>query len=216
MIAGPGDGLRRCFPTAGAPSVTIEPRGMSTILIIDDNDTIRDGLAHTIKKLGHDPVTASGSAPGIEAFKLRRPDFVITDLKMEGPSGVDVLRVLSGMDPDVPIMIIPGFGTVETAAEGMKLGAFAFTTKPIQPEVVRLKTERALELCAARRGRRKADALTDYLSSEADRHFPELVGSGDKMLAVRRTVEKVAGSDTTVFIAGESGTGKELVARATS
>jgi two-component system response regulator HydG len=187
---------------------------MSTILIIDDNDTIRDGLAHTIKKLGHDAVTASGSAPGIEAFKLRRPDFVITDLKMEGPSGVDVLRVLTTMDPDVPIMIITGFGTVETAVEAMKLGAFDFITKPIQPEVVRLKTERALELCAARRGRRKADALTDYLSSEADRAFPELVGSGDKMLAVRRTVEKVAGSDTTVFIAGESGTGKELVARA--
>src|SRR5690348_7504665 len=130
----PGGGLRRCFPTAGAPSVTIALRGMSTILIIDDNDTIRDGLAHTIKKLGHDAVTASGSAPGIEAFKLRRPDFVITDLKMEGPSGVDVLRVLSGLDPDVPIMIITGFGTVETAVEAMKLGAFDFITKPIQPE----------------------------------------------------------------------------------
>src|ERR1043165_6529808 len=108
--------------------------GMSTILIIDDNDTIRDGLAHTIKKLGHDAVTASGSAPGIEAFKLRRPDFVITDLKMEGPSGVDVLRVLSGMDPDVPIMIITGLGTVETAVQAMKLGAFDFITKPTQPE----------------------------------------------------------------------------------
>src|SRR5689334_23441785 len=194
----------RCTMTAGMP----------TILIIDDNETIREGLAHTVKKLGHEAVTASGSAAGIEAFRSKRADFVITDLKMDGPSGVDVLRTLSGLDPDVPVMVITGFGTVETAVEAMKLGAFDFITKPIQPEVVRLKTERALELCAARRGRRKADALTDYLTAEAEAHFPELVGNGEKMLAVRRTVEKIAASDTTVFICGESGTGKELVARA--
>jgi DNA-binding NtrC family response regulator len=187
---------------------------MPTILIIDDNETVRDGLAHTVKKLGHEAVTATGGVAGIEVFKAKRPDFVISDLKMDGPSGVDVLRAMTALDPDVPIMIITGFGSVETAVEAMKLGAFDFITKPIQPEVVRLKTERALELCAARRGRRKADALTDYLTAEADAHFPELVGNGEKMQAVRRTVEKIAASDTTVFICGESGTGKELVARA--
>jgi len=187
---------------------------VAIILIIDDNDTVRDGLAHTVKKLGHEPVTAASGGAGIEAFKKKRADFVITDLKMEGASGVEVLRTISGIDADVPIMIITGFGTVETAVEAMKLGAFDFLTKPIQPEVVRLKVERALELCAARRGRRKAMAMTDYLASEAEGRFPELVGSGDKMAIVRRTVEKVAASDTTVFISGESGTGKELVARA--
>ena len=187
---------------------------MPTILIIDDNETIRDGLAHTVRKLGHEAITASSGAIGIDAFRARRADFVITDLRMDGPSGVDVLRTVTSIDPDVPIMIITGFGSVETAVEAMKLGAFDFITKPIQPEIVRLKTERALELCAARRGRRKADAMTDYLTAEADGHFPELVGGGERMLSVRRTVEKVAASDTTVFIAGESGTGKELVARA--
>jgi len=187
---------------------------MATILIIDDNDTIREGLAHTVKKLGHEAVAAASGTAGIEAFKQKRADFVITDLKMDGASGVEVLRTISGLDADVPIMIITGFGTVETAVEAMKLGAFDFLTKPIQPEVVRLKVERALELCAARRGRRKADAMTEYLAAEAAGRFPELVGSGDKMAVVRRTVEKVAASDTTVFVAGESGTGKELVARA--
>ncbi|HET7499871.1 MAG TPA: response regulator, partial [Kofleriaceae bacterium] len=97
---------------------------MSTILIIDDNDTVRDGLAHTVKRLGHDAITAPGGAAGIDAFKSRRADFVITDLKMDGPSGTDVLRTLNSIDPDVPIMIITGFGTVETAVEAMKLGAF--------------------------------------------------------------------------------------------
>ena len=187
---------------------------VATILIIDDNDAIRDGLALMVKKLGHEGVTAASGTAGIAAFKKKPADFVITDLKMDGATGVEVLRAISGIDPDVPVMLITGFGTVETAVEAMKLGAFDFLTKPIQPEVVRLKVERALELGAARRGRRKAVAMSEYLTTEAEGRFPELVGSGDKMMVVRRTVEKVAVSDTTVFIAGESGTGKELVARA--
>ena len=187
---------------------------MATILIIDDNDTVRDGLALTVKKLGHSPITAASGAAGIEAFKKQRADFVITDLKMDGQTGVDVLRAIAALDPDVPIMIITGFGTVETAVEAMKLGAFDFVTKPIQPEVVKLKVERALELCAVRRGRRKADAQLEALRADVEDRFSELVGDGDKMAVVRRTVEKIAAADTTVFVAGESGTGKELVARA--
>jgi len=187
---------------------------MPIVLVIDDNDTIREGLAHTIKKMGNEVVTASSGHAGIEAIKAKKADFVITDLKMEGGTGVEVLRTISALDPDVPIMIVTGFGTVETAVEAMKLGAFDFLTKPIQTEVVRLKVERGLELCAARRGRKKADAMTDYLKAEADGRFPELIGQGEKMASVRRTIDKVAVSDTTVFVAGESGTGKELIARA--
>ena len=187
---------------------------MAVILVVDDNETVREGLAHVAKKLGHTVLIASSGSAGIAAFKQKRADFVITDLKMEGGTGVDVLKGIAALDSDVPIMIITGFGTVETAVEAMKLGAFDFITKPIQPEVVRLKIERALELCATRRGRRKSDAITAALTSDVEGRFPELVGSGEKMAIVRRTVEKVANSDTTVFIAGESGTGKELVARA--
>jgi two-component system response regulator HydG len=187
---------------------------MAIVLVIDDNDTIREGLAHTVKKMGHEVITAASGHAGIAAFKAKKADFVMTDFKMEGGTGIEVLRTISASDPDVPIMIITGFGTVETAVEAMKLGAFDFLTKPIQTEVVRLKVERALELVAARRGSKKAQAMTDYLTKEAEGRFPELVGQGEKMAIVRRTVDKVAASDTTVFVAGESGTGKELVARA--
>ena len=187
---------------------------MAVILIVDDNETIREGLAHMVKKLGHEAVIATSGDAGVAAFKKRPADFVITDLKMEGGTGVDVLKGISAIDPDVPIMIITGFGTVETAVEAMKLGAFDFITKPIQPEVVRLKVGSALELSAARRGRKKSEAMTETLKADADARFPELIGGGEKMAIVRRTVEKVAASDTTVFIAGESGTGKELIARA--
>ena len=86
---------------------------MPAILVIDDNDTIRDGLAHTIKKMGHDAVTAASGAAGVEAFKHRGFDFVITDLKLEGMGGVEVLKAIAALDADVPIMLITAYGTVE-------------------------------------------------------------------------------------------------------
>ena len=188
---------------------------MGVILIIDDNDTIREGVAHTVRKMGHTAVTATGGREGLVAFKQRGDvDFVITDLKMDGMDGVEVLRQVAAADPDAVTMIITAFGTVETAVEAMKLGAFDFLTKPFAPEVVRLKVERALELCAARRARHKLEAQNEYHRAEDDARFADLIGATDKMAAVRRAVEKVASSDTTVFIAGESGTGKELIARA--
>jgi two-component system, NtrC family, response regulator HydG len=110
--------------------------------------------------------------------------------------------------------LLTGYGTVEAAVECMKLGAFDFVTKPVEASLVRLKIERGLELCAARRGRRRADAFSDCLQKDADDRFVELVGQSEKMSLLRRAIEKVAASDTTVFIGGESGAGKELVARA--
>ncbi len=187
---------------------------MACVLIIDDNETVREGLAYTIKKLGHQVVTAASGNAGLAAFRERPADFVITDLKMDQGGGVEVLRGINERDPDCPTMIITGFGTVETAVEAMKLGAFDFLTKPITPEIVRLKVARALELREARRARRKSDAMADYLRAEVHGRFADFIGQSDKLAAVRRAVEKVANSDTTVFVSGESGTGKELVAHA--
>jgi two-component system response regulator HydG len=190
---------------------------MGTILVIDDNDTISEGLAHTIRKMGHTALAAKSGADGVALFRQRGDvDFVITDLKMEGMDGVEVLRQLGTLDPDTITMIITAYGTVETAVEAMKLGAFDFLTKPFAPEVVRLKVERALELRAARRARAKVEAQCDYLKIEAEHkyHFAELVGDSQGMRQVFGTVEKVAPTESSVFIFGESGTGKELVARA--
>ncbi len=190
---------------------------MGTILVIDDNETIRVGLAHTISKLGHTVLTASGGVEGISIFSSNPEiDFVITDLKMDNVGGVEVLRTIREKNSDTPTMIITAFGTVKTAVEAMKLGAFDFLTKPFAPEVVRLKLGAALELAEARRARRMLEAQNEYLRTEAEGRysFAELIGGSDKMRRIFRTIEKVAPADSAVFIHGESGTGKELVARA--
>jgi two-component system, NtrC family, response regulator HydG len=187
---------------------------MATILIIDDNETIRVGLQQIIRKMDHTTLVAASGAEGLQLLKKNIVDFVITDLKMEGMDGVEVLRAVSEYDPDCPAMIITAFGTVETAVEAMKIGAFDFLQKPFAPEVVRLKVQRALELRMARKARHKLESENEYLRRENEGGYSELVGSAPCMEAVYRVIEKVAPTDSSVFVSGESGTGKELVARA--
>jgi two-component system response regulator HydG len=186
---------------------------MSNILVIDDNEAVREGVAAAIRKMGHHVDVAASGAAGLALAQAGRFDFVITDLKMEQLDGVMVLREMAALDADVPVMIMTGFGTVEAAVEAMKHGAFDFITKPFSPDVVRLKTERALELVASRRERHRLVAHNDYLKA-AVRAPTGIVGQSPGMAAVQAAIAKVAPTDATVFIHGESGTGKELVAQA--
>jgi two-component system response regulator HydG len=189
---------------------------VSRILIIDDNETMREGMAATVRRMGHEATLAASGAEGLAIMRKQGADFVITDLKMEGVGGLDVVAGVKEIDPSCPVMIVTAFGTVETAVEAMRTGAMDFLQKPFAPEVLRLKVERALDLRRERMARQRAEAEVDVLRADAAAPygFADMVGQSSGMRAVFQTIEKVAPADISVHIHGESGTGKELVARA--
>ena len=200
---------------------------MATILIVDDNETLREGAAAILKKMGHTPVLATSGSQGAELFKKHQPDMVVTDLKMEQGDGLDVLAKTREADPDVVVMIMTGYGSVKTAVEAMKSGAFDFIEKPFSPDVLRAKVTAGLQLREERRRTEKVEGLGRVHAEQAAARFTEsdddepgrrrvkgILGKSAPMQQVFKTLEKVARTDTTVYIHGESGTGKELIARA--
>jgi two-component system response regulator HydG len=194
---------------------------MARILVIDDNETMREGIAHTVKRLGHDVEAAAGGREGIAAFERQPADFVISDLKMEAVDGIEVLKAVRAKDPDALLMIVTGFGTIDNAVEAMKLGAFDFITKPFPPDVLRLKVAKALEALEQRRRTERLERQNEILREEVEARYRPLggddlglVGASRPIRQVLDTVRRVAAADSTVYIYGESGTGKELVARA--
>jgi two-component system response regulator HydG len=189
---------------------------MARILIIDDNETMREGMAATVRRMGHEALVAAGGVEGLTLMRKHGSDFLITDLKMEGVGGLEVVEAAKRIDPSCPALIVTAFGSVETAVEAMRLGAMDFLQKPFAPEVLRLKVERALEMRREKLSRQRAEAEVEVLRADAAADYVphEMVGQSPVMRALFESIAKVAASDVVVHIGGESGTGKELVARA--
>jgi two-component system, NtrC family, response regulator HydG len=189
---------------------------MARILVIDDNESMREGMAITLKKLGHEIVTAAGGEAGIAAFKKAPADFVVTDLKMAPVDGMAVLRAIRELEADAAVLMVTGHASVGVAVEAMKLGAYDFIEKPFGNDVLRAKVEKGLELCAVRRKAERLEAENAYLREAVGRSagLDALVGESPKMRQVLGAIEKIARTDASVHVHGESGTGKELVARA--
>lgn len=188
---------------------------MACILIIDDNETMREGMAVSIRRMGHEAVTAASGTDGLVLMRKHPPDFLITDLKMEGVGGLEVIEAAKRIDPDCPTLIVTAFGSVDTAVEAMRLGAMDFLQKPFAPEVLRLKVERALEMRRDKCARRRAEAEVESLRADVVVSYgrADMVGESVLMRTLISDMMKVAPKDVAVHISGESGTGKELVAR---
>jgi len=189
---------------------------MSRILIIDDNENLGNGVVLMVERMGHEGVAATSGPEGLEQMREQPFDLVITDYRMDEMDGLQVLEAAKGDFPEVDVMILTGYGTIEIAVEAMKKGAFDFIEKENLSSVLPLKIEKVLEHRAARRERERLDEENRYLREEIGGRFNygEIVGQSAQIKEILATVQKVAVTDSSVLIYGESGTGKELVARA--
>src|SRR4026209_2965539 len=182
---------------------------MGRILIADDHDSLRRGLAQAVSEAGHDVEEAPNGNAAIEKLHEGFFDVVVSDLKMGGSTGLEVLKTAKTLHPSSAIILMTAFGSVATAVEAMKSGAFDYVQKPIEIEEMEVKIEKALEM---RRMQNQIDYLRHAASDIYD--FDRIIGSSGALEKVLTVVRKVAKSNTTVLVRGETGTGKELIAGA--
>ena len=181
----------------------------SSILIVDDDPSQRRLVEFWLQEDGYRTVTAEDGVAGLRAFEQHAPALVITDVRMPGMSGLDLLVRIKGDNPDVPFILITAFATVDDAVEAMKLGAVDYLLKPLKPDEVKLSVGRALQQKELVDENRR---LRDF-AGESFR-FESILTQSRRMRSILEIAAQVARRDSTVLLTGESGTGKELLAKA--
>ena len=188
----------------------MEQEANAKILVVDDDEATQELLREVLSEAGHRVVTSGSGEEALEAGKRESFDVIISDMKLgENLSGLDVLRAYKDIQPESEVILITAFGSMETAIEAVKAGAFDYLSKPFKIEEVLLQVERAL---GNRNLVRENRNLKRQLGTQAP--LSSLVGRSPVMLDVYKKIAMVSDSRSTVLICGESGTGKELVARA--
>jgi DNA-binding NtrC family response regulator len=176
-------------------------------LVVEDDQALRRSLQIGLEELAFAVKTADSGAQALAALEHSDVDVVLTDLNMPGMSGSALCERVAEARPDIPVVVITAFGSLETAVAAIRAGAYDFVTKPIELDALALVLVRAVQ-------HRKLRAELKRLRSLVDGDAHELLGDSPAIAAVRERVARVAGSDSTVLITGESGTGKEVAARA--
>jgi two-component system response regulator HydG len=182
---------------------------MSRILLIDDDPGVRDSMERTLRAAGYGVQSAASGEEGFDLARGGAFDVILSDMRMAGISGLDILRQLRDLRVDSAFIIMTGFGTVETAVEAMKLGAVDFVQKPFFRDELLMRVRSATE-------RRQLARQVDLLQRQVDPpgSLAALVGKSAAMQRVKDLIARAAAAGGTVLITGETGTGKELVARA--
>ncbi|HEY0880997.1 MAG TPA: response regulator, partial [Archangium sp.] len=175
---------------------------MSRILVVDDEANLRKVLAAILRKDGYDVAVAEDGEQALAEFEKNGADVIITDLVMPKLGGMDILTRVRAARSDVPVIIITAHGTVDSAVEAIKLGAFDYITKPFEHSEIRAVVAKAARTQEANQGHVAPDGSARK----------SIVGSGSRMEELFKVIDKVADTPSTVLITGESGTGKELVA----
>jgi len=182
---------------------------LARIIVADDEESMRYYLKRTLSKRGFEVETATKGDEAIRLFEARSFDLAILDLKMPGADGIEVLRKLRDSDPEAMAIIMTAYGTVRSAVDAMKIGAFDYITKPFETDELLLLIDRALDQRATLRENRELRQMVDNRKAYAG-----LIGQSPAMRAVYQTIDLLRESTASALITGESGTGKELVAHA--
>jgi DNA-binding NtrC family response regulator len=179
------------------------------ILTVDDEKNILRVVSTTLKSEHYDVITAQSAEEAIEKFGREGFDLVITDLKLPDQSGLNLLSYVKAHEPDLPVIMITAFGTIENAVEAMKKGAFNYLTKPVNPDELLTVVREAVEKYELKRENRslKSELRQKYA-------FGNIIGTSAAIQEVFNTIRMVSRTQSSILIIGESGTGKELVARA--
>jgi DNA-binding NtrC family response regulator len=179
------------------------------VLLVEDKDSLRTMLRHALEAQGHTVVEAVDEGSAVQELRQARPIVVLTDLKLPTGDGFGVLRAAKELDPELPVVVMTAYGSIQDAVTAMREGAMDFLAKPVDPDHLLLLVERAI---AQRR------MATDYVLLKQElaerRGAPRIIGDDPKLRQVSQQLHRAAGTDTTVLLEGESGTGKELFARA--
>src|SRR5215203_1863901 len=182
---------------------------MGRILVADDHDSLRRGIVRALSDAKHEVDEAANGNIAIEKLHEGQYDVILSDLKMGGSDGLEVLKTAKAMHPTTAVILMTAFGSIHTAVEAMKIGAFDFVQKPFEIEDMELKVEKAIE---HRRLKHEIEYLRHTQQDIYD--FDRIVGASGALQSVLSIVKKVAKSNTTCLIRGETGTGKELIAGA--
>lgn len=179
------------------------------LLVVDDEDSLRKALMRFLEKRGYDVDGAHDGAEAIEKCKDKVYHLVITDLMMPNMSGLDLMKAVKSLNKDTAFLMMTGFGTIETAVDAIKNGAFHYMTKPFELEDMALLVEKAL---AFHELKQENQILKREVKKQYD--FENFIGCSEEMREVFNLIKKISDTESNVLILGESGTGKELVAKA--
>ena len=183
--------------------------GPKTVLLIDDDESLRRVVEYNLHEDGHRVLTAVDGTSGWQTFQAEAVDLVLTDVRMPEMDGLELLTRIKTIQPDLPVIMLTAHGTINSAVEAMKLGAFDYLTKPFNREQLKAAVRKALEVAALTSENRYLRQVVAERFS-----FANMIAGSRAMRAVTETAARVAQSDTTVLLEGESGTGKELLAKA--
>ena len=178
------------------------------ILVVDDEQSMAQFLGIVLRKEGYHVVTANNGRDALDKVKAENFDVVITDIKMPGMDGIQLLQGVKKHDPSLPVVIMTAYASQQSAIDAVNLGAFQYLIKNAKNDEIKLVVRNAIEM-------RRVRAENLYLKRELRRGHDEktIIGSSEEMTRVFKMVDKVADSEATIMIQGESGTGKELIAR---